>query len=298
MSAVASHLSVVDSPGTSRFQQITPYYDATYETSWIYMHATPRPCFTPRQLGELKTALSEVREQGLHDERRPVRYNVIASDVSGVFSLGGDLDLFKRLVLARDRDALTDYALACIDNVYTVSSRFRGAEITNITLVQGRALGGVMECALAADVVIAERSARMGLPEVIFNLFPGMGAYSILSRKLSPAAARRMILSGKVYSAEELYELGVVDVLAEDFQGELAVYDYIKERNRASNAYDGLTRAIHAVDAVSYEELEEIALIWVDAVLKLDRRDLRMMERLVSRQSRGFAGQTAAVAVG
>jgi DSF synthase len=49
-----------------------------------------------------------------------------------------------------------------------------------------------------------------------------------------------LILSGKVYTAEELYEMGVVDVLAEDLHGEMAVYDYIRKENRAANGYRAL----------------------------------------------------------
>ena len=52
-----------------------------------------------------------------------------------------------------------------------------------------------------------------------------------------------MILSGKVYTAEELYEIGVVDMLAEDLRGEMAVYDYIRKENRAANGYRALGAA-------------------------------------------------------
>ena len=48
--------------------------------------------------------------------------------------------------------------------------------MVTIALVQGDALGGGFECALAHDLIIAERSAKLGLPEVLVNLFPGIGA--------------------------------------------------------------------------------------------------------------------------
>ena len=57
--------------------------------------------------------------------------------------------------------------------MYGNSAAFHTPLIT-IALVQGDALGGGFECALSFDVLIAERSAKMGLPEVLFNLFPGM----------------------------------------------------------------------------------------------------------------------------
>ncbi|MDH3715495.1 MAG: crotonase/enoyl-CoA hydratase family protein [Gammaproteobacteria bacterium] len=294
MNAVSSHLSVVDSAGSNRFQQITSYYEKKYEISWIYMHAAPRPCFTMRQLKELNHALGKVREQALTQPEKKVRYNVMASKVDGVFNLGGDLDSFKGLIERRDRERLSAYAMECIDAVYTGISNFRGANVTSIALVQGLAFGGGLECALASDLLIAERGSRMGFPEVIFNLFPGMGAYSLLSRKLTPATAKRMILSGKLYGAEELHEMGVVDVLVDDGEGELAVYEYVKNRNRSANAYASLTRAVDRVNPVSYEELRDVALIWVEAALNLGSRDLRMMDRLVTRQNRDWASTNAA----
>jgi DSF synthase len=49
-------------------------------------------------------------------------------------------------------------------------------DVTTIALVQGDALGGGFETALSSNVLIAERSAKLGFPEILFNLFPGMGA--------------------------------------------------------------------------------------------------------------------------
>jgi len=94
-------------------------------------------------------------------------------------------------------------------------------------------------------------------------------------------------LSGKIYSAEELYEMGVVDVvdvLAEDLQGEMAVYDYVRKEDRSANGYRALRAAKERVNPVSYKELIDVADIWVDAALRLEPRDLRMMGRLVTRQ--------------
>jgi len=213
-----------------------------------------------------------------------VRYAVLASKVPGVYNLGGDLALFSRLIAAQDREALMGYATACIDALHLKMTGF-GRGITHITLVQGDALGGGFECALAADVLVAERGSRMGLPEVLFNLFPGMGAYSILSRRIGPAPAERMILSGKVYSAEELHEMGVVDLLAEPGNGEMAVYDYIRQENRGRNSVQAMRAVRDYVNPIRYEELIHITEMWVDAALRLGPRDLRMMDRLVARQT-------------
>jgi DSF synthase len=152
--------------------------------------------------------------------------------------------------------------------------------------VQGDALGGGFECALSFDVLVAEKSAKMGLPEVLFNLFPGMGAYSFLSRKIGMAAAEKLIMSGTVYTAEELHSLGVVDVLAEDGQGENAVRDYIARNRRKHNAHRAIYRSKRRIDPVKHEELRDIVEIWLDAAMNLGEQDLRKMMRLVAAQER------------
>jgi len=152
-------------------------------------------------------------------------------------------------------------------------------------LIQGDTLGGGFESAISANVIVAERGTKMGLPETLFNLFPGMGAYSLLSRKIGYSAAEKMILSGKLYSAEQLYDMGVVDILAEEGEGELAVYRYIKSGNRSMNSYKAMRKVKDICNQVSYKELKDVARVWADAALQLTARDLRMMERLVRRQN-------------
>lgn len=167
---------------------------------------------------------------------------------------------------------------------------------TTIALVQGEALGGGFEAALSCNVLIAERSARLGLPEILFNLFPGMGAYTLLARRLGPAQAERIILGGRIYSAAEMYDMGVVDILVDDGAGERAVYTYIKKRNKSQNAYQAMQQIRQRYQAIDYQELMDITVLWVDAALQLEDKDLRIMERLTKSQDKLIqAGVAAAV---
>jgi DSF synthase len=248
------------------------------------MTEQPRQCFTVELLNDLNNWCEYLTGAA---EKRDVRYHVIASAATGIFNLGGDLALFRRLAEEGDRASLLNYAVRCIDALYANLVSFDSA-VTTISLVQGEALGGGFETALSSDVVIAERQSRMGFPEVLFNLFPGMGAYSILSRKLDGKRAERMILSGKLYYAEELYEMGLVDVLVENGEGEAAVFDYIKRENRAHNGFRAFRRARNSVNPITYGELKTSVEIWVDAALQLEPRDLKMMERIASRQRKSM----------
>ena len=173
------------------------YYDARNATQWFFMEAKPRPCFTPRLLRESIAFQHELTVKLEQDDADPVDYLVLASNMPGVFNLGGDLNLFQEYILNQNREGLYHYAKQCIETLYPFTSGL-GKGVTTISLVQGDALGGGFEAAMSSNVLIAERSARMGLPEVLFNLFPGMGACSFLSRKLGVVEAQRLIASGKI----------------------------------------------------------------------------------------------------
>ena len=271
----------------SNFEQIDTRYDSEFGIMWSIMNPAPRPCFNKTCLNDLlqhhtylQNAQGEIVSGG---KLNKVNYLVLASKLEGVFNLGGDLSVFKELILAKDRAHLLDYAKLCIDNLWTFYSM--QAPITTIALVQGQAMGGGFESALSAHVLIAEKSAMMGLPEVLFNLFPGMGALSFLSRKVGMRVAEQMVRSGKIYSGEELYQMGVVDVLAEDGLGEYALTNWIKKNHRSLNSSQAINKAKQCVNPLTYQELYNITEVWVDAALRLDERNLKVMERLVRAQN-------------
>lgn len=258
-------------------------YEEDTNLAWYFMHARPRPCFSFQLVSEIQHWFNELEHKiGNHEEYPD--YVVMASEIPGVYNLGGDLELFIHLIRNGDRDGLMRYALACNDILFR-NHTGHGGEITTIALVQGDTLGGGFEAAVSSHVVIAERGAKMGLPDILFNLFPGAGAYALLSRKVGAITAERIILSGRLYTAEEMHELGIVDILVAEGEGRKAVYDYVKKENRLKNGYRAFRQAKRCSNPVTEEELIAAAKIWVETAFRLSSRDLRMMERLVLRQS-------------
>jgi DSF synthase len=264
-------------------RHLRTHYDEKYRTSWCLMRSEPRPCFTRELLSEFHEYIRVVKEEMRESKNEKYDYIVVGSDVEGVFNLGGDLNLFRHYIESNNRDALFNYAIRCIDILHENINHLE-CDLTTIALVQGDALGGGFESALASNVVIAEKGVKMGLPEVLFNLFPGMGAYSLLSRRVGTSLAERIILSGKLYTSDELFEMGVIDILAEKGEGEMEVYKYIKAANRYSNSYGAIRKVRDICNNISYDELMDIAKIWTDAAFKLTDKDLKMMGRLVKRQ--------------
>ena len=281
------------------YSHIQVRFDREYGVYWAHMNSSQRPCFSLQLLAELRSYLDTIFDS--HDrpnaENTKVRYGVLASKTPGIFNLGGDLALFQACIEQQDRDALLSYGEKCVDNLYPWH-RNCDLAMTSMSLVQGDALGGGFEAALSASVLIAEESSRMGFPEILFNLFPGMGAFSFLSRKIGRRAAEELIVSGSVYSARQLYDIGVVDVITPDGTGEQAVYSYIRRHSKNANGRYGFEQARNAVDPVTREELMRVVSIWADTALKLSERDLRMMERLIRAQQQRTSENWASVTTG
>ncbi|MCG6885623.1 MAG: crotonase/enoyl-CoA hydratase family protein [Proteobacteria bacterium] len=279
---LAEHLHT---PSLGTYTQLAHHYDSERECIWCELHGSPRPCFTPTLLSELAVFLEKV-EQSARDGELPVSYFVTSSNVPGVFNLGGDLHLFQQYIADKNRAGLMAYAKACINVLYT-NAVHMNLPITTIALVQGSALGGGFEAAISSSVVIAEKGTELGLPEILFNLFPGMGAYSLLARKIGMRQAEELITAGRLFGAEELHERGVVDILAEPGTGVEAVHDYIRQHGRSRNGLTAINRVREYLNPITYEELLDITEIWVDAALHLTSRDLRLMKKLVNAQDRG-----------
>ena len=269
-------------------EQLSAHFDTSQNAMWSRWNCSPRPCFNPGLLRDIRSYYDMLTltggsvSDGLDDH--PIEYVVLASAMPGVFNLGGDLDLFRSLIDKRDRPALSVYGRACVDVLYRNYVAHELAA-TTISLVQGECLGGGFEAALSSDVIVAERSARFGFPEILFNLFPGMGAYSFLYRRVGEKRGEEILTSGRIYSAEQMQEMGVIDRVVDDGQGEAEVGALIKQRARMRNGLYGIGAARRRVQKIDLAELVDIVEIWVDCALRLNTRDLKLMQRLVSRQS-------------
>jgi DSF synthase len=287
-------------PVAGDYEQLEVRYDARLRALWYLLNPRRRPCFNGdllRELRRFQLDLIHANETAAAlGQELPIRYTVFASAVPGVFNLGGDLELFAGLIRTQDREGLLRYATACIDVLYPNAVAYR-QPVTTVTLVQGDALAGGFEAAISSEVVIAERSARFGLPEILFNLIPGMGAYSFLIRRVSPDVARELIFSGRTLSADQMCELRLVDLVVNDGDGVEAVNDFLSQFHKRGNAHAAFDRVRQLVNPVSYDELIAITRIWVDAALALTDRDLRVIGRILQAQDRAQARRSGLTAM-
>ena len=269
----------------SRLRDVELRYDHAVGLLWKYIARTSTPYFSHAQLDDIRAVQNAVRD-GLHlnlpnFDAAKLKYMVFGSKLPGIFSLGGDLKLFRDLIAKRDRHGLELYSRKATDAIFYHAANT--ADVMTFSLVQGSAMGGGFEAALAGNVVVAERGSRLGFPEVLFGLFPGMGAYTLLRRRVDCATAEKIILSAKNYTAEELAKLGIVDVLCEPGEGEHAVYSYISRQAHRPGVL-AFRRALNRARVIDRKELYAIADEWVETALNLPHENLKRIDRLVAGQ--------------
>ncbi len=280
---------------TTLNQTIEVHEESSTNTVWLYMHGARaqeisggRHCFTQDMLTDVRSytrGMVERMEQREGHPNQGLLPHLVMASKADVFNQGGDLDFFADCIENRRREELLHYARDCVRGVHDSYTGF-GVGMKTIALVQGAALGGGFEAALGCQTIVAERGVEMGLPEVLFDLFPGMGAYSFLSRRVPPRVAEDIILSGNIYKSEQLHRMGVVDVLAEPGEGEAVVRNLIEKNQKIPNAIRAMQQVRNVGQDVSLDELMRITEVWVETALALPLKSLRTMRRLAGAQRR------------
>lgn len=277
---LAAHLRALD------LRELELEYDPVTRAVWGFQAHCERPGYTPRMLADIQAvqqALREFYRQWPSEAAHAARFTVLASRTPGVFNLGGDLQFFVSCVEAGDEQALRDYAMASIDICYRNYHACDSGMVTT-ALVCGDALGGGFEAALACDVIVAEERSRFALPEIHYGLFPGMGAYTFLSRRLGQAQAERAILDSPAFNARDLYDRGLVSVVCNDGTGIEAMDRQLSWMLERFDAVFAVFEARRRAQPVSREEMESIGESWVRLAMRLPGSSLRRMKKLSQAQ--------------
>ncbi len=262
------------------FSQLKAYYEEDRRTMWMMLRSAPRPCFNQQLVTDIIRLARVARESGLRFD-----FWVTGSLVPEIFNIGGDLSFFVDVIRKGERDRLMAYARSCIDGVWEIYNGF-GTDAISIAMVEGSALGGGFEAALAHHYVLAQKGAKMGFPEIAFNLFPGMGGYSLVARKSTMRVAETLISTGESRFAEWHAEQGLVDEVFEPGDAMMATRTFIDVMRPMLNGTRAMLRARQRVLPLSRAELMEITEDWVHAAFMLEEKDIAFMERLVILQKR------------
>ncbi len=193
----------------------------------------------PESLNALNSQVIEELDRCLHDLDSDEAVKVVILTGSGEksFIAGGDikemlgLDIPGAHVFSRRGESLVLFIQEMRKPV--------------IAAVNGFALGGGLELALACDFILAAEAARFGLPEVTLGVLPGFGGTQTLARTIGPARAKELIFTGRVLSAREALEWGLVNAVVPS--AELMDRTLEVARKIAANSRLAITSAKQAI---------------------------------------------------
>ena len=171
--------------------------------------------------GELRAALEECRGDS------SIRSVVITGAGPRYFCTGGDV---KRYALIEDAAALND----AFDRVRALLDLIEALDKPVIAAINGFAVGGGTELALACDLRIAVRSAQIGFPQVRLGILTGWDGTARLLENVGRSTAMRLLLSGERVGAEEALRLGLVDEVADDGQALAAALVFAHKLDKAA----------------------------------------------------------------
>jgi DSF synthase len=267
-------------------------YQPSSETLWIVLrHVAGRAHnFSLDLLDSLQGCLDDLEANRWQwhgkDAIGDVRCAVMTSEHPVYFSVGGDLAHFRECIERRNADGLRDYTLKCVDAVYRWA--MAGAEVATVAVVQGRALGGGFEAVLGANYIIAEEQSEFGFPEILFGLFPMAGGMSLLGRRIGVHQAEKLMREGRLYTANQMLEMGVIDEVCPQGEAATAVRAYLRRQEGSRRARMMLQRAKLRMAPIDYDELQRVVDEWVETALALTPKEVRVLEALIGMQRKEF----------
>ncbi|GAB5560048.1 MAG: enoyl-CoA hydratase-related protein [Synoicihabitans sp.] len=152
-------------------------------------------------LGEVEDAVSSAARVG-------PRCLFLSSSSPRCFCAGANINILETL----SGETMSDW----VTQGHEVLNRLEDLPLPVVAKVQGYALGGGLELALAADLIACDQSAQLGLTEANIGFVPGWGGTFRLPRRVGPAAAKRMFFNAERVTAADALSMGLVDFVVED----------------------------------------------------------------------------------
>jgi len=208
----------------------------------------------PDSLNALNSEVVESLEEALRglEQDAAVKVVVITGAGEKAFVAGGDIKEMEAMapLAARAFSRKGQQLIEYIGNMHKPV----------IAAVNGYALGGGLELALACDFIYASEKAKLGLPEVTLGVIPGFGGTQNLARLIGPNKAKELIFSGKTMSAQQAKEWGIVNEVfpADELQAKVMQIAQLIARNgmlAVANAKDAIVNGLNMSkeDGMRYE---------------------------------------------
>jgi enoyl-CoA hydratase/3-hydroxyacyl-CoA dehydrogenase len=184
------------------YEQAPVKLDLRDEIAVLWIDNPPANSLAPKVVEGLERAWNDIQGRA--------KALVVASPNPALFSAGADIKAFTQMDETSGRELL--------DRAHGLLRAWEGSRIMTIAAVNGMALGGGCELAMACDVRIAGESASFGQPEINLGIMPGFGGTQRLPRLVGAAKALEMNTTGESISAEEAYEFGLANRVVPDHE--------------------------------------------------------------------------------
>ena len=160
----------------------------------------------PKALNALNFKVLDELESGLKNlNTKTIRAMIVQGAGEKAFVAGADI---KEMSLLKNKEAK-----AFAEKGQRAFSLLESLPFPVIALIQGFALGGGLELALACDILLMDEEGKIGFPEVTLGLFPSFGGTQRLRHCVSFYKAKEMIFTGSFYTAQEAYKMGLVNAI-------------------------------------------------------------------------------------
>ena len=250
--------------------------DTRGDVAILWLDNPPANSLSPTVIEALEKAWGDVEASG-------AKAMILASPNPALFCAGADIKAFTTMDEAAGRELL--------DRGHALFRRWEQSRIMTIAAVNGLALGGGCEIAMACDIRLAAYSASFGQPEISLGIIPGFGGTQRLPRLVGPAKALEMNTVGDPISAEEAYEFGLVNRLVPDHElFDAALAWARKYAGQAPLALEQIKQVSHAGDLDEGIDAEKAAF----AVGLRERGRSRGHRRLPGQADTGVQGQVRA----
>jgi enoyl-CoA hydratase len=187
------------------------------QVAHLELNNPPLNLVTDELLADLDAALATLEAAAPGD----VRAVVVTGSGDRALSAGSDVKNFESHRGAAGRPHFTREEAAM--------TRLANLPMPTIAAIEGNALGGGLEIALACDIRVASERASLGLPEVRLGVTPGAGGTQRLPRAIGVARAKELTLTGRVIDAHEAERIGLVSRVAPAGQARAVAFEIATE---------------------------------------------------------------------
>lgn len=261
-------------------------YEPDLRLLWVTIKPELKPVFTLQlldSLGKVQQAVMDLWGAPEQYHNAPVRFLAFRG-TGPFFTLGGDLDFYLDCLAKNDRPALVEYARLSVEDALRNASGLNGLAVT-LSTIHAKAIGGGIDAPRSCNVMIAEEQASFVYPEIKFNHFP-ITAVGLLSRRMGPRAAERMLQSGEEMSAAEFMAAGGLEAVVPTGTGEDWIRKYAADSLPIHAARTALFSAFNRRAGNLREELEYLGQLWTDCMLRLHPSAISKLQRIAQTQDR------------